>query len=81
MGDHANAEDRARELELTVSDSRGLSSVAVIADGEEIFYRHLRHTTAWNEKIPLPASLKKYLRAECFSRDGRRAYSNPIYFV
>lgn len=80
MGDRASAADRTGELAVTVADAGGLSSVPVIADGEEIFYQHFRTETAWEGRIAVPAGATKYVRAETRSRDGRRAYSNPIYF-
>jgi len=79
MGDRATTANRDNELDVTVVDSRGLNSLAVIADGEEIFYHHFRGDTVWNGKVAVPGSVGKYVRAEATSRDGRRAYSNPIY--
>jgi hypothetical protein len=81
MGDTATANDRKSEFEVTVVDSRGLNSIAVIADGAEVFYQHFRGETVWNGKIKVPAAVKKYIRAEVHSRDARRAYSNPIYLA
>jgi hypothetical protein len=79
MGDTASTRDRESELEISVVDSRGLNSVAVIADGEEIFYQHFRSESVWNGTLRVPASAKQYVRVEARSRDGKRAYSNPIY--
>jgi hypothetical protein len=81
MGDTASTRDRKNELEITVADSRGLSSVSIIADGEEIFFQHLRGETIWSSKIEIADQAKKYVRAETHSRDARRAYSNPIYLA
>jgi hypothetical protein len=79
MGDTASQADRESELEVAVVDSRGLNSVAIIADGEEIFYQHLRNETVWNGKLSLPANAQHYVRVEARSYDGKRGYSNPIY--
>lgn len=79
MGDRATTPDRESPFEVAIADSRGLNSVTVIADGEEIFYRHFRTETAWQGTIPVPTHAAKYIRAETRSHDGRRAYSNPIY--
>ncbi len=79
MGDEASDEDRQNELEVTISDSRGLSEVLVVADGKEVLHRHFRGEDVWQGKIAVPKSAEKYIRAQAFSRDGKRAYSNPIY--
>ena len=79
MGDTASSADRTNDLQLTVADSRGLASLAVIADGEELFKRHFNGDTLWSGSFDIPARINRYVRAETYSRDGRRAYSNPIY--
>lgn len=79
MGDRASTPDRKNDFEITVVDSRGLNNVAVIADGEEIFYQHFRGETVWKGEVKIPAHVKKYVRAQAYTRDAKRAYSNPIY--
>ena len=81
MGDRATVADRTKELEITAVDARGLDSVAVIADGAEIFYQHFRGEEQWNGQLEVPDNIEKYLRVEVRSHGARRAYSNPIYLA
>ena len=58
---------------------------AAVAAGDEAFVElgrerlHFRGDAMWSGKVAVPASAQKYVRAETYSRDGRRAYSNAIY--
>lgn len=81
MGDAATIEDRQFDLQVTLADSRGLNSVSVVADGVEIFYNHFRGDTAWKGAVTIPHSAHRYVRVAVTSRDGRQAYSNPIYLT
>lgn len=79
MGDKASPADRGQQFEFTAVDSHRLMEVCVIADGEEIFSQNFKTETSFKGTISIPASVKKYVRVEVRSRDGRQAYSNPIY--
>lgn len=78
MGDRATAADRECTLQVTAVDSRGLSTLRVIADGEMVREYHLSGDVSWSEVVPVTANT--YLRVEVRALDGRRAYSNPVYF-
>lgn len=77
MGDRATAADRESAMGVTVVDSRGLSTLRVVADGETAREYRLDGLISWNEAVPVVA--RRYVRVEVRSADGRRAYSNPIY--
>jgi hypothetical protein len=79
MGDRAGTADRSEMLQITAVDSRGLASVRVVGDGATLNQVHLDGTARWATALPLADSLKRYVRVEARSLDGRRAYSNPIY--
>ena len=81
MGDRASAEDRAQKLAITAVDSRGLSTIKIIADGKQIAAFWAKGKTKFTKRLPLPQTAEnlKYIRVETHSLDARRAYSNPIY--
>ena len=79
MGTRAKATDRADELKVTAVDTRGLASVRVVADGEEIAFWPVSQTTKLEKSIVVSAAAAKYVRVEVRALDGRRAFSNPIY--
>jgi hypothetical protein len=70
---------RGGEITVHAADSRGLLLLRVIADGEEILRRDLQGDTSFEDTLRIGA--KHFVRAEIISRDGRRAFSNPIYFA
>ena len=78
MGDKASAADRGQAFEVTAVD-RKLTEIVIVADGEEIFAQNIRGQNPYKGTIEVPASAKHYIRAEVHTRDGRHAYSNPIY--
>ena len=80
MGDVASASDRANALRTHAVDSRGLSSVRVLADGEEVFYRHFRGDVTFENDLEVPAKAARYVRVEVRGVDGKRAYSQPDLF-
>jgi hypothetical protein len=79
MGDRATPEDRTQKLAITAVDSRGLSTLKIIADGKPIAAFWAKGKTKFTKRLPIPATAAKYLRVETHSLDARRAYSNPIY--
>ncbi|HVF11331.1 MAG TPA: CehA/McbA family metallohydrolase [Abditibacteriaceae bacterium] len=79
MGTRAKAPERADALQVTAVDARGLASVRVVADGAEIACWPVPQATKLKQSLPLPASATRYVRVEVRARDGRRAFSNPIY--
>lgn len=80
MGQRASAADRRKSLEITAVDSRGLASVSVIANAEEIAFWSAKGAMKLEKTTRIPKSAK-YVRVEVRSLDGRRAYSNPIYLL
>jgi len=79
MGTRAKPADRSNNLKVTAVDSRGLASVSVVADGAPIAFWPMQQGTRLEQSLALPASVARYVRVEVRSRDGRRAFSNPIY--
>lgn len=75
MGSHSEVKS---EITIHAADTRGLLLLRVIEDGREIIRRDLHGETSIELKIPEEAEI--YVRAEIISNDGRRAFSNPIYF-
>jgi hypothetical protein len=71
----------AKNSEVTIhaADSRGLLLLRIIADGKEILRRDLQGDTAFEHTLRVGG--EQFVRAEIISRDGRRAFSNPIYFA
>jgi hypothetical protein len=80
MGDRAQAEERTGKLAITAVDSRGLSTVKIIADGKTVAGWWCKSQSKFTKRFAVPASVARYVRVEVRSEDGRRAYSNPIYF-
>jgi hypothetical protein len=79
MGDRA--EDRSAKLAITAVDVRGLSTVKIIADGKPVAGWWCKSQTKFTKRFVVPETASKYVRVEVRSDDGRRAYSNPIYFA
>ena len=80
MGRRATPRDRSQRLSVTATDSGGLASVRVVADRREIGFWTSRATTM-ARSLRVPRWVKRYVRVEVLSRDGRRAFSNPIYLT
>jgi len=80
MGQTAKPGDRRSTLKITAVDSRGLASVRVVGDGETMEEWLLSGETILIKSLRIPKALWRYVRVEVRSRDGRKAYSNPIYF-
>jgi hypothetical protein len=61
-------------------DSLGLQQIRAIADGRVVADERPRDRTVVKGAVRLrfPGG-RSYLRLECYARDNRRAYSNPIY--
>ncbi len=81
MGGRAGKEDRRRPLRITAVDSRGLSSVRVVADRKRIASWNVDARPQLIKSLTLPRSARRYVRVEVRSMDGRRAFSNPIYLA
>jgi hypothetical protein len=64
MGDVASPNDRENALTIHAVDSRGLSSLRVLADGEEVFYQHLRGETSFENTLEISAKTARYVRVE-----------------
>lgn len=79
MGQAAKASGRSKPLRVTAVDSRGLGSARVIADETEIAYWDARGATKLEQSVAIPKTVKRYVRFEAIARDGRRAFTNPIY--
>jgi hypothetical protein len=80
MGQKAKPADRRNSLKITAVDSRGLASVRVVGDGEPLEQWLMSGETNFTKPLRIPKGLRRYIRVEVRSRDGRQAYSNPIYF-
>jgi hypothetical protein len=80
MGSTVKRSARTSKLNFTCVDSRGLSTVAVVADGKELFSWNTKHAPSVSKSLVLPKKVQRYVRVEAWSRDGARAFSNPIYF-
>lgn len=79
MGRKASAADRSEKLKITAADSYRLAWVQLIADGKRIKRWDCQSVAQWSEEVAIPKRIKRYVRIEVRSEDGRRAYSNPIY--
>jgi hypothetical protein len=80
MGQTAQPSDRRSTLKITAVDSRGLASVRVVGDSEPLEQWLLNGETVLTKSLRIPRGVRRYVRAEVRSRDGRQAFSNPIYF-
>jgi len=70
----------AVEVRYECVDSLGLQRVRIVADGRvvrDLWPRH-EQILKGSYKIKFKGG-KSYVRAECFARDNRRAFTNPIY--
>ncbi len=81
MGQRVRAGERSAPLRVTAVDSRGLSWVRVIADGKELGWWSCWRKPKFEKSIKIPAKVKRYVRVEVGSDDGRRAFSNPVYLA
>jgi len=79
MGRKASEADRKQTLNITAADSRGLAMVRLIGDGKQIGRWDCKDEPKWTRSHKVPKRIKRYVRVEVRSLDGRRAYSNPIY--
>lgn len=80
MGGKATPSDRRQVLKIDAVDVGGLMSERVIADGREIAAWYHGPKSVIRRTVRLPKTVRRYVRVELRSQDGRRAYSNPIYF-
>jgi hypothetical protein len=67
------------ELNLHAVDSRGLAKVRLIGDGQVLRQWKLDGETQFQQALPLPTKLKRYVRLEAVATDDKRAWSNPIF--
>ena len=68
------------EVRYECVDCLGLQQVRIVADGKvvrELWPRH-EPVVKGTHKMKFRGG-KSYIRVECFARDNRRAYANPIY--
>ena len=79
MGSRVSQSDRKKPLAMTAVDSHGLISARLVGDGRELGYWPLRREVQWTRSVRVPAHVRRYVRMEVRSEDGRRAYSNPLY--
>ena len=81
MGDVLNMRPGSTaEMHYECADSYGLQRVRLIADGKVVMDLWPRHKPVVKGSFTMTfKGGKSYLRAECFARDNRRAYTNPIY--
>ena len=70
----------AVEVRYECVDSLGLQRVRVIADGRVVKDLWPRHEQVVKGSYRMKFSGgKSYIRVECFARDDRKAFANPIY--
>jgi hypothetical protein len=81
MGDTLERREGSRlDLHYECVDSLGLQRIRVIADGRPV-------ADLWPRHEPVVKKVhrfrfrggRSYVRVECFARDNRKAFSNPIY--
>lgn len=75
----AVAKGRGEPLRFTVADAGGLMRVRLIGDGKVRRTWHLDGKPLLTQQQKIPAGVKRYVRVEAVSEDGRRGYSNPVY--
>jgi len=80
MGRQASPDDRKQKLAITAVDVAGLAWVKVIGDGKVLGRYDCKGSEKWMREVSVSKRVKQYVRVEVRSEDGRRAYSNPIYF-
>lgn len=80
MGSVVRTRTADAPLKITVVDSRGLLRVRVIGDGKPLKTWHFDEEPLCQQDYKIPAKIKQYIRVEAISSDGRRGYTNPIYF-
>jgi len=79
-GTVAAAKRSSVDIQFACADSLGLQQVRVIANGKVVKVIWPRHEKVVEGTYRLRFSGgSAYVRAECFARDNRRAYTNPIY--
>ena len=83
VGQGGRVRDRADAASASVVavDSAGLLRVRVVADGKPRKTWHLDGETQLRESFTIPRGVRKYVRVEVISTDGRRAFSNPVYLA
>ncbi len=83
VGQGGRVRDRAKAetAKINVVDSRGLLRVRIVGDGKVRKTWHLDGETEFKHEMKIAKSLKKYIRLEVISIDGRRAFSNAIYLA
>jgi hypothetical protein len=81
MGGQVRDRADAGPAKFTVADSRGLLRVRLVADGKVRKTWHLDGDTTLTADWNVPKSIKRCVRIEAISIDGRRGYSNPVYLV
>lgn len=83
VGQGSRVKDRANAAEANVVavDSEGLLRVRVIGDGKIRKTWHLDGDVEMRETFKIAKGIKKYIRVEVISMDGRRAFSNPVYLA
>ena len=81
MGDTINKKKGSSiDVRFECVDSVGLQQVRVIADGKVIkeIWPKDKQVVKGTQKVRFKGG-KSYVRVECFARDNRKAYANPIY--
>lgn len=79
MGAVLKKRSKSSRIKFVVADSRGLLRVRLVADGRVRKTWHPDEKPLLTGEQSLPANVKRYVRVEAISVDGRRGYSNPVY--
>lgn len=79
MGNTLSTRHQRDKLAIHAVDSHGLVRIRVIADGQIMHTYLLNEEKVFKQSVLLSPAIKRYVRVECVSIDGKRAYSNPVY--
>ena len=80
MGQTLQSVSPAVTVRALAADSAGLSEVRLIRDGQVVTSWPVRDEQVLSRSFAdTHAAGARYYRLECFARDGRRAYTNPVY--
>ncbi len=75
---------RARQrgpLRLLAADARGLLRLRLVADGRILRTWHPNGKPFVRLALPLPKSVRTYVRWEAIAMDGKRGFTNPVYLT
>ncbi|MCF7838411.1 MAG: CehA/McbA family metallohydrolase [Candidatus Marinimicrobia bacterium] len=80
MGQRLRAGTPTGPLRCRVVDAEGLLRVRLVADGKVRRTWHPDGKPVLDVVGAVPNRVRKYVRVEAIAMDGRRGYTNPVYF-